>query len=117
MCIRDRACVALAVGRRVDAAMAELVELGTTPESLAVVRDVVAGQLSGQVRAVWARGWQPRDLQEFLGRSQERPELELLGDVMAADLATYPRLSVDDRWFDQLTAYGATLWWLSLIHI
>ena len=107
----EEACVALAVGRRVDAAMAELVELGTTPESLAVVRDVVAGQLSGQVRAGWARGWQPRDLQEFLGRSQERPELELLGDAMAADLATYPRSSVDDRWFDQLTAYGATLWW------
>lgn len=98
-------------GERLGVVIGQIVELGGTPQSLATVRGVVAERLARQIRDVWRRGWQPLDLYAFLGRGHERLEIELLGDVLAGELATYPRSSVDDRWFDQLTTYEASVWW------
>lgn len=109
------ACSAAVAERRdgFQAAIAGIVVLGGTADALATVRGAVIEHLTSELRDVWRRGWQPLDLYEYLRRRHERLDLELLGDVIASDLATYPRSRVDDRWFGQLTTYGASVWWPS----
>jgi hypothetical protein len=105
--------VAAERGGSLDAVLGEIVQLGATPPAPAAVHQVVGEHLAGAVREAWRRGWQPLDLQAYLGGRQDRLAVELLGDVMASDLASYPSAGMDQRWFDQLTAYGASLWWPS----
>ncbi|MCK0111609.1 DUF2786 domain-containing protein [Ornithinimicrobium sp. F0845] len=68
------------------------------------------GALGGLIERVWARGWEPMDLHRAV-RDHGPLALDLLGDVMAADLARYSAVTVDDRWHAQLEEIGASVWW------
>lgn len=73
-------------------------------------RQVCAG-LGELVRAAWEQGWQPADLHRYAKRTWDGLTTAVLGDAVAADLATYAPATVDPRWFTQLEEMEASVWW------
>ncbi|WP_288799965.1 DUF2786 domain-containing protein [uncultured Arsenicicoccus sp.] len=103
-----------------DDAVVDLVTLAHATGGRAVVEQTLTTRLRLALDERWRTGWQPMDLHHLVGRSarhvRAEPEtvtrvVELLGDVMAADLAAYPRASVEQRWHDQLELAEASVWW------
>src|SRR5699024_3800400 len=76
-----------------------------------LVSHVVAELVDERVAASWEHGWQPVDLDRFVGRSRRQPERDLLGDAMAARLAQFATSTIDPEWWDQLADIGARVWW------
>jgi hypothetical protein len=70
------------------------------------------------VRTVWENGYQPVDVLRVARRRLGEPDAALLRRVLAAELATYPRGTVDRRWLGQVadpeagpgTSSGAVSW-------
>ncbi|WP_432925410.1 DUF2786 domain-containing protein [Microbispora sp. CA-135349] len=67
--------------------------------------------LNRHVTLAWQRGWQPADLVRLVDRRLEARHVRLVTDAVAAEMRAYAAPTVDDRWLDQLTAVGATVWW------
>lgn len=65
------------------------------------------------VQQAWSRGWEPADLHRVVARDCGKLEVELLGDLVAADLAQYSAVTVQERWHAQLETMGARVWWAS----
>ncbi|WP_161958551.1 DUF2786 domain-containing protein [Ornithinimicrobium cavernae] len=68
-------------------------------------------QLGRLVQEAWARGWEPVDLHRVATRVESALVADLLGDLMAADVARYAPVTVDARWKAQLEEIGAFVWW------
>lgn len=68
-------------------------------------------RLEQLLEEVWTRGWEPADLHRAVGRDGNAIATQLLGDLMAANLAGYAPATVEDRWFAQLEEIGASVWW------
>lgn len=103
-----------------DDAVVDLITLAHATGGRAVVEQTLTSRLRGVLEERWRSGWQPMDLHHLVRRSalhvRAEPEtvtrvVELLGDVMAADLASYPRATVEQRWHDQLELVEASVWW------
>ncbi|USQ75468.1 DUF2786 domain-containing protein [Ornithinimicrobium cryptoxanthini] len=60
---------------------------------------------------VWDRGWEPLDLHRLLVRDGDPVATSLLGDLVAANLARYSAVTVEDRWHTQVEEIGASVWW------
>lgn len=103
-----------------DDAVVDLITLAHATGGRAVVEQTLTSRLRGVLEERWRSGWQPMDLHHLVRRSalhvRAEPEtvtrvVELLGDLMAADLASYPRATVEQRWHDQLELVEASVWW------
>lgn len=68
-------------------------------------------RLSQLVEEAWSRGWEPRDLHRVAVRNTRPAAVALLGDLIAADLAGYAAVTVEQRWHAQLDEMGASVWW------
>ena len=68
-------------------------------------------QLGQLIEQTWSRGWEPMDLHRVATRAHGARCADLLGDVMAADLARYSSVTVAERWHTQLEEIGASVWW------
>jgi hypothetical protein len=62
----------------------------------------VRGLVLRAVRTVWENGYQPADVLRVARRQLGEPDVALLRSVLAAELATYPRGTVDRRWLGQV---------------
>lgn len=91
--------------------LARLVALAPGPSEVRVVQQTLVRLLRHQVRVAWERGWQPVDVHEWVGRRTDGFVARLAGSVMADEIATYGRATVDPEWYDQLSAIGARVWW------
>ncbi|AKT52591.1 hypothetical protein ADJ73_04515 [Arsenicicoccus sp. oral taxon 190] len=103
-----------------DVAVTGLVALAHEEQARAVVEQTLVDRARQVVAEQWRAGWQPLDLHHVVQRErlhrQAAPETvaqvaQLLGDVMALDLAAYPRSTVERRWHDQLELAEAAVWW------
>lgn len=83
---------------------------GTAEGRRLVVREVVA-LLDECVDTLWHHGWSPREAHRVVGRELDVRAQDIMGDAMVHQLAGYARSTVADRWFDELSSVGATLWW------
>lgn len=63
------------------------------------------------VRETWVRGWQPADLHRAFGRDKDPLRLQVLGDVLAMEVARHAPSTVDQRWHAQLAEMSARVWW------
>ena len=68
-------------------------------------------ELGRLVRETWARGWQPADLHRAYARHKDPVVPQVLGDVVAAEVARHASATVDDRWHAQLEEISARVWW------
>ncbi|ANS79460.1 hypothetical protein SGUI_2064 [Serinicoccus hydrothermalis] len=68
-------------------------------------------QLAEMLGELWRRGWEPADLHGWASRQRHGLFVAVLDDAMAADLAAHARVTVEERWFDQLAEIGAGVWW------
>lgn len=94
-----------------EAALASLVAVAPDEQRLRVVQLAVVELVRGRVRGAWQLGWQPVDVDAWLGRRRGGLTRRLAGSAMADELATYARATVDQDWYDQLDAIEATVWW------
>lgn len=69
-------------------------------------------RLGRLIEEAWSRGWEPVDLHRAV-RDQGSLAQDLLGDLLAARIAAYSPVTVDDRWCGQLEEVGASVWWRS----
>lgn len=67
--------------------------------------------LGRHVTLAWHGGWQPADVVRLVGRRLEARHVRLATDAIAAEMRAYAAATVDERWLDQMTALGATVWW------
>ncbi len=104
-----------AVRARASGAWSEARELcdGLAHPSLdaRLVDSAVASCLDGAIRALWERGWQPRDLAEVAKRKLEPLARSFLLDVVVAEADKYAAHTVDPRWRAQLDELNASIWW------
>ncbi|USQ78998.1 DUF2786 domain-containing protein [Ornithinimicrobium faecis] len=70
------------------------------------------GQRLGHlIEQAWDNGWEPMDLHRVAVRNTKPAAIALLGDLIAADLARYAALTVEERWHAQLDEMEASVWW------
>lgn len=70
-----------------------------------------SAELGRLVRETWSRGWQPADLHRAFSRDHDAAVVQVLGDVLAAEVAKHAPTTVDDRWHAQLQEMSAQVWW------
>ena len=71
----------------------------------------LGARLGQLIEQVWAKGWEPADLHRVVARHGDAVTVQVLGDLVAADLASYSPVTVEDRWLTQLDEIGASVWW------
>ena len=66
-----------------------------------------------ELSSVWGRGWQPADIDLFVGRELDRVEVGLLGCAIAVDAAAHEHLAerVAPDWMAQVRRIDARVWW------
>ncbi|MDO5499382.1 MAG: hypothetical protein Q4F67_06835, partial [Propionibacteriaceae bacterium] len=62
------------------------------------------------ITELWNGGWQPGDLHR-LARKKSVATGRVVRDAMLAELAGYPRATVDQRYWDHLADLEAERWW------
>lgn len=67
--------------------------------------------LQEAVRATWPRGWHPADLQRVVARQVGVNGTLLLGDAIAAELATYAPSTIDPDWHEQVRELDMSVHW------
>ena len=80
-------------------------------EELRVVQGAVVALLRRRIRTAWELGWQPVDVHTWITRRAGAVTCSLAASVMADELGTYARPTVDPDWYDQLAAIDARIWW------
>ncbi|WP_192498725.1 DUF2786 domain-containing protein [Ornithinimicrobium pratense] len=70
-----------------------------------------SAELGRLVRQTWAVGWQPADLRRVFARGKDPVVTQVLGDLVAMEVAQHAPATVDDRWFAQLEEMSARVWW------
>jgi len=100
------------------AAQSALVEYAARgPEAARAVGRSLTAALHQRLGELWQAGWEPADLHRVATRGLPwlrrllAPELEVLGDAMAAELGGYAPGTVEPRWQAQLADVGARTWW------
>ena len=68
-------------------------------------------ELADAVDSAWRKGWQPADLLRLARRDLPAASVEVLGDLLVADLARYAQATVTPSWLDQLAAAEVGAWW------
>lgn len=68
-------------------------------------------RLGRLIQQAWSQGWEPVDLHRVAVRNTGPVAVALLGDLIAADLARYATVTVEERWHAQLEEMGASVWW------
>jgi len=90
----------------------ELAEGDGTAEWRRVAEHVLTRALTvSTLPYVWLAGWEPADVVRIVRRRLEQVHADLVGSAIASELAGYARDSVDPRWFRQLEALDAGVWW------
>jgi hypothetical protein len=86
-----------------------LADATTKPDFAPLIDDVLVELVSDQVPRLWKRGWQPADVVRALRRSLRVADLVLTmaADSMAAQLATFAPVTVDERFTGQLASLAA----------
>jgi len=64
-----------------------------------------------ELSAVWTRGWQPVDVVRAARRDYGPRHVQVVVDVIAAQMRGYAAATVDERWEAQLRELDATVWW------
>lgn len=107
------AVTALAAGdrQRAEASIQGLLAHGVDPRATATINRRLRELLIAPIGLAWSRGWRPIDLHSYVGRELDGNAQAILGDGMAAQLATYAAPTLATRWPDQLRAIDATCWW------
>lgn len=72
------------------------------PAVRGAVTTLLRGQLQEAVTRAWQHGWQPADLHRMARRKHKEPTVRELARGIRDELATYPRSTVDPRWWNQL---------------
>ncbi len=93
----------------VDAAIGSL--LGEWGSVRGIVATAIQQALERMVSGLWLGGWEPADVIRVVGRRLTGRHVRLVGDVMVAELTTYPPSSIEARWAAQLTEAEARAWW------
>ena len=73
--------------------------------------DDLGTRLGRLIQQAWSKGWEPMDLHRMATRAGSPAMVALLGDLLAAELARYPAVTVEARWHTQLAEIGAQIWW------
>jgi hypothetical protein len=68
-------------------------------------------QIRDAVRAAWRLGWQPADVVRVASKRFSGITVALGRDAVADELSVYDPNTVDPRWFSQLEAVDARVWW------
>jgi len=76
-----------------------------------VVNRALLASLLREVEHAWRRGWQPAELARVARREYTTQHGRLVVDAIAAQMRSYARAAVDQRWQSQLTALDAQVWW------
>lgn len=71
----------------------------------------LGSRLGQLVEEAWSRGWEPIDLHRVAVRNTQPAAVALLSDLVAADLARYAAVTIEERWHAQLEEMGASVWW------
>jgi hypothetical protein len=82
---------------------------GTT--GIQVVNRALLASLLREVEHAWRRGWQPAELVRVARREYTMRHGRLMVDAVAAQMRSYSRATVDQRWQSQLAALDAQVWW------
>lgn len=77
----------------------------------ASVTTAMAQVLQEAVRATWPRGWHPADLQRTVARQVGVNGTLLLGDAIAAELATYAHSTIHPDWHEQVHELDMSVHW------
>lgn len=75
------------------------------------VERVLTGCLRDLLGQAWRRGWEPVDLDRFVGRRHRAVDRAFLIDCMADELGRHAAATVDPRWHGQLEELDAGVWW------
>jgi hypothetical protein len=67
--------------------------------------------MNGSVTHAWRLGWQPADLVRYTVREHGKRAGRMMTDAVAAEMLAYSSATVDERWLDQISVLGATVWW------
>jgi hypothetical protein len=67
--------------------------------------------MNGGVTHAWRLGWQPADLVRYTVREHGKRAGRMMTDAVAAEMLAYSSATVDERWLDQMSVLGATVWW------
>jgi hypothetical protein len=67
--------------------------------------------VDAHIRLAWERGWQPRDLVEYVRRNASESSELFITDAIGSESQRYALAAVDDRWAAQLEELGAQAWW------
>ena len=95
-----------------DLAAAVLAEGDGTPAWERTAEHVLTRALTvSTLPHLWQRGWEPADVVRVVRRRLDQVHADLVGSAIASELGGYARDSVDPRWFRQLEALDATVWW------
>ncbi|BCB80881.1 DUF2786 domain-containing protein [Phytohabitans flavus] len=76
-----------------------------------VVNRALLACLLREVEHAWRRGWQPAELVRVARREYTTQHSQIVVDAIAAQMRSYSRAAVDQRWQSQLTALDAQVWW------
>lgn len=83
----------------------------SSPVPQRVLQQAAGSVLTGMLTALWAGGWQPRDVQQVVRRRLGADHVSLAVDLVADEAARYATATVDPRWLDQLADMGAEVRW------
>jgi hypothetical protein len=97
-------------GAAVARAVARLADPDTSGWRRTVER-VLLHCLTLDVKHLWECGWQPADVLRVVERRLKTQHHHLLRSAMAAELAGYAAVTIDERWHDQLAEADVTVWW------
>jgi hypothetical protein len=76
-----------------------------------VVNRTMFATLLREVEQAWRRGWQPSELVRAARREYTVRHGRLMVDAIAAQMRSYSRATVDQRWQSQLADLDAQVWW------
>jgi Protein of unknown function (DUF2786) len=91
-----------------DPNVRQLADLYKTDETVAgLVDQALTDLINEQIEAAWRAGWHPAEAIRLLRRTTSTLVARMAADSMAANLATYPLSTVDERFAAQLLAVDA----------
>ena len=91
-----------------DPNVRRLAELhGADDDVASLVDDALTDLINEQIEAAWRGGWQPAEAIRLLRRNTTTLVATMAADCMAANIATYPPSTVDERFGTQLSAVHA----------
>jgi uncharacterized protein DUF2786 len=94
-----------------DTAVKDLVERPDLDGWRRMTERMLTSYLQNVIAAGWRRGWQPADVVRLVGREHGARHARMVTDAIAAELQSYPVVTLDPRWPAQLTELDAKLWW------